>query len=123
MTPRIGTRQQVKALKDKANLLIAQVSHPVLAQFARFHTTDTVSTTGWLVEQTDHVHQRTLTRTAGTNNGDIFAFFDGQADPTQCVHLSLAHFIGLGQLGDCDDRWFGGTARAISIHYHAPALG
>ena len=113
---RRGARQQVEALEDEADLPVAQVCQAVLAQPAGLGAADAVAAARGAIEQAEHVHQRALARTAGADDGHIFALVNGQRYAAQGVYFGLPHHVDLGQVDDLDDGCLGWWVDFLSLH-------
>src|SRR5690606_17963987 len=100
---RRGAWQQDEALKDKADLAIANVGLGSLAQPAHLAAAHGIAPASRPVEQADDVHERALARAAGADNGDILAAMDIERHAAQGVHGHLAHLVRLGHTVDGDD--------------------
>ena len=64
--------QQVKLLKDKADLDIAHVGEVVVGHFADVLAVEDIGAVGRRIEAAEDVHQRTFTRTGGAHQRHVF---------------------------------------------------
>src|SRR5438105_12651173 len=96
--------QQVMKLEDEAHSAIAQL--PELGLISTVHrlASDYYITARRFVQCSEHVHQRTLARTAGADDGDHLAARHRQIDAVQDVQLvSVAADVGLVNVMSFED--------------------
>ena len=98
-----GAREQVEALEDEADLLVADVGQLVAVERRNVHAVQQIIAAGRAVEAADHVHQRGFARAAGAHEGDKFAGQDFQRHAAHGMHLHLAGVIGLVDVFEFDD--------------------
>ena len=73
---RIELRQEKELLKDKADLLVADLGQLFLSKTCNFFTFKVVLSTGWCIQHSDGIHQGRLTRTRWSHNGNKLTFMN-----------------------------------------------
>ena len=97
-------RDEVEALKDEADLAVAQVGEIVLVHVAHVDAVDQVAPAGRQVEAAEDVHQRALAAAGAAHDRDEVASLDPQGDLAQRADFDDAEVVGLGHADDDDRR-------------------
>jgi len=92
------TRQQVEALKDEADLAVADLRQLVLVEQFHIDTVEQVAPCRLHVEAADDAHQRALTGAGRAHDRDVVALVHRQGYAAQRVHRCFTVAIGLRQL-------------------------
>src|SRR6185436_13164111 len=83
-----GAGEQVEALENKSELLVAQVGEFVTVQLADIDTVEQETPAGWTVETAEGVHHRALAGSACSHDGDKLSGLDGQRDTPHGVDFN-----------------------------------
>src|ERR1700677_2537415 len=95
---RAGTWNEVEALKDEADLAVAQVGEVVLVHPADVDAIDQVATTRGYVQAAEDVHQRALAAARAAHDRHQITGVDAQRDAAQGPHADLSQLVGLGDV-------------------------
>ena len=98
-----GARQKIEALKNEADLLVAQRREGVAVHAVDANAVDEIRARGGRVEASEKIHQRRLARTGGAHDGDECTFLNGEIDALQRVNFGAAGGVGLHELGRFND--------------------
>jgi hypothetical protein len=97
------SRQQVKSLEHKTNLLVSNVSQFIAAKFGYVNSIQHIRAAGWSIEAPENIHQCGFSRTARAHDGDEFARANFQRDPAHSVYIDLPGVIDLVHRNEFDD--------------------
>ena len=104
-----GAGEEVEALEDEPELLVAQVGKLVAVETGDVHAVEQVAARGGPVEAAERVHERGLAGAAGAHDGHKLALVQLQGDAADGVHLHLARIVDAVDVLKLDD---GGHAEA-----------
>ena len=88
-------RQQVEALEDEADLLIADVGELVFVEPVHVALIEHVTSTGRRIETADDVHQRRLARARRADEHDLLVVIDREIKCVDGLDELLAHLVML----------------------------
>jgi len=92
------SRQQIKSLKDKTDLAIADGGQFITRQAADFVPVQDIVTGCRLIETADDVHKRGLARSGGSHDGDKFSLFNAYRYILQGVNTLVADIVYFDKL-------------------------
>ena len=98
-----GAGQQVEALEDEADLLVADVGQFVAAELRDVDAVERILPPGRPVEAADDVHHGGLAGAAGAHERDELALGDFQRHAAHGVHIHLAGVVGLVDVLELND--------------------
>ena len=100
-------RQEIEALKDKAQITSTDARTLIPAQCLNMDTFEQISAGGWRIQTAQNIHGRRFARTAGTHDGNKLAFFNLKADLVERHQLTGPFAIALGHPLEGDQRTHG----------------
>ncbi len=102
LVERGGPREQVEALKDEADLTIAQMGPLVGVVLRNLLVLEPIPAGRGMIEAAQQVHQRGLARAGGPHQGHHFPFPDFERHAPQDGHVDLTQMVGLGDVFETD---------------------
>ena len=114
-------RNQVKALKDEAQIPQAQLTERVVVQLADVFAVEVIGARRQAVQTTQDVHHGALARTAGPHDRPEIAPGKRHVDAVQSPHLFGAHHIDLAGIFQAYDLM--SVVRRNPIGHHRPPCG
>ena len=94
--------KQIKSLKNKADLLVADLGPFISVKVRDIYTIEKVLSRRGRVETAQDVHQRGFSRTGRPHDGEKFAGFDDEIDVAQGAHFNAPRSIDLRQFAHFD---------------------
>src|SRR5688500_12032057 len=111
-----GSRHQIVALEDEADLAVAHASELILAQSRDRLTIERIRAGGWKVQAPENVHQRRFAGTRRPDQRHIFVARDLQIDVGERDELGAAHLIRLADAAQLDHaRYFFAARSAVTL--------
>ena len=110
-------REQIKALKNKPDFLIADVGQLVAIELRNVNVVEQVTALRWAVETADDVHQRGFSRTARAHERDEFTLKNFQRHAAHRLHLDFTGLVGLVNVRQFDDRLHANISTLTCRHH------
>ena len=105
-----GAGQQIKALKDKSNFLVADECKRFLVVLRNVGSFEEIPSRAGTVETAEHVHEGGLTAAACAHDGHKFAPLNGKANTTKRVYARFAKVVVFVEVFDAYHRPSGSRA-------------
>src|ERR1700719_3462553 len=96
-------REQVKCLKDEANLPISNRGQFVIVHRRYVLSVKLVTSGSGGVQATKHVHERRFAATARSHDRDVLVAVNLKRDAAQSTNDFFAHYVILGDILDIDN--------------------
>ena len=93
-----GVRQEVEALKDEADVLVAQLRELVVVELHHVPAGEDETARGGDVQAAHEVHQRRFPGPGGPHDGREFALLDREVDPLEDLQILVPHVEALGDI-------------------------
>src|SRR5919108_6111945 len=96
--------EEMKVLKDEANLLVAHGREFGLAYFGHFRAIDGHRAAGWPIQAAEDIQKGRFAASGRTHNGSKIPGLDGDGHPLEGWHLDGTHtvdFPHIRQLHHC----------------------
>ena len=97
-------RQQIKPLKHKTDLAVADFRQLVGRKLADIHTVKNIFSRTWLVQTAENVHKSRFSRTARPHNRHKLAVFDINVNPFQNIQVNISQRIAFFKISDFNQR-------------------
>src|SRR5437764_12006949 len=96
-------RQQIKALKNKTEFVVANVGQLISIQHRNIGIVQKVAPGSWPIEAAKNVHERRFAGTARAHKCEEFAALNLERDPADGMHFNVAGAIRFVDVGQFDD--------------------
>src|SRR5690606_3720170 len=118
---RVGAGEQVEALEDEADLVVADLGEVIVVELGHIRPVELVGAGGRRVEAPQKVHQRGLPGSRRAHDREVLAAFDVEGDIAQGVDHFAAHLVSAGEAADSDEAH--GSGSSTSAPVRAPGAG
>src|SRR6266850_1083194 len=98
------TRQQIKPLENKPELLIPNQCQHLFAMLGNIDPLQQILSGAGTIQASEYVHERGFAAPAGAHDGQKFPALNLQTHSTQRVHACFAQFVVLVNVFDLYDR-------------------
>ena len=105
-----SAREQIKALKNKPNFLVADECKSFLIVLRNVGSFEEIPPRTGTIETAEHVHEGGLTASARAHDGHKFAPINGKAYATKRVYASFAEVVVFVDVFDAENRARGYSA-------------
>src|SRR5262249_54969082 len=101
---RTGPRQQVKTLKDKADLFVSHLCQLIVRHLGNVDPVEPIVSSRMAVEAVHNFQKGRFPGTRSTHDGDELPALDTHVYTTQGLHTYFTQVIDLREMLDTDDR-------------------